>query len=326
MIANLTSHDQRVVSTLSDDNIPVSFADDLVVDHATGDVYFTDASAVRSLLHPTAGCTSMKRCSFCTQVQPWRSNHQSAAWMVFQSSKLDLMFGQATGRLLKWSATTGKTTTLMADMWFSNGITLDKSGDAVLVAETFEFRVHKYYIRGERAGTHHVFLHDLPGPVDGVSHADDKGYFVTIPTVRTTIYSAAIPLTWVRRVLSMLPLHLWPPADPYGLVLYVQEVPAGVTLSSEPRLLGSGVEAASTSGHAPGPTSGTIGRIVGSMHDPDGHRVTTITSATVSHRNGGDLFLGGISSRAIQRIPAAVWRGFVQALPASQTAGNKAQQ
>jgi len=234
--------------------------------------------------------------------------------MVFQSSKLDLMFGQATGRLLKWSAATGRTSTLMSGMWFANGISLDHSGDALLVAETFEFRVHKYYIRGPRSGTHHVFLHDLPGPVDGISHAGDTGYFVTIPAVRTAIYSAAVPLVWVRRAISLLPLHLWPPADPYGLVLFVQEVDAGVTLSSEPHLLGSGVETAAASGHEAGSSSGTVGVVQGSMHDPDGHAVATITSATVSSKNGGDVFLGGISSNSLRRLPAAVWRAFVQQL------------
>ena len=235
--------------------------------------------------------------------------------MVFQSSKLDLMFGQATGRLLKWSASTCRTTTLMSGMWFANGITLDHSGDALLVAETFEFRVHKYFIRGPNAGTHHVFLHDLPGPVDGVSHAGDTGYFVTIPTVRTQIYAAAVPLVWVRRVLSLLPLHLWPPADPYGLVLYVQETDAMVTLTRAQALLGSGVESAEASGHAPGATSGRVGTIRGSMQDPDGHVVATITSATVSRKNNDDLFLGGIHSTALQRLPASVWKDFVRNLP-----------
>jgi hypothetical protein len=231
--------------------------------------------------------------------------------MVFLSSKLDLFFGQATGRLLKWDPATGITSTLLSGLWFGNGVALTTAGDAVLVAETFEFRVHKYFIRGPYAGSHHVFLRDLPGCVDGISPAGDGGYFVTIPSIRTAIYSAAIPVAWVRKVLTLLPLHLWPPADPYGLVLYVQEEAVGVTLSTDIHLQGSGVEDAAISGHAPGPTAGTQGRILASMHDPDGHVVTTITSATVAHMHEGDLFMGGIRSDAIMRLPAAVWKPFI---------------
>ena len=221
---------------------------------------------------------------------------------------LDLLFGQATGRLLKWDPATGTTTTLLSGLWFANGVTLTHEGDAVLVAETFEFRVHKYFIRGPNAGTHYVWARDLPGTVDGVSRAPGGGYFATIPAYRSAIYCLAVPKPWVRRMLSALPMHLWPGADPYGLVVSLSEAEAGVTLGAQVHIPGEAEESPAQRGQAPGPHTLPVARVTGSLHDPAAAVNGAVTSVTPSPGHGDGLFLGSISGEAVVFVPGPVWK------------------
>lgn len=222
------------------------------------------------------------------------------------------MFGQATGRLLAWDPSSGSTRTLLSGLWFANGVKLAPEGDAVLIAETFEFRVHKYFIKGPHAGKHYVWAKDLPGTVDGISPAPGGGFFAAIPAFRSAVYCLAVPQTWVRRVLSFLPMHMWPDADPYGLVLKLDEVPATVHLSSDPHVRGQGAESAEESGHASGTTPATVAVITGSLHDPSGSVANHITSITPSAHHGDALFLGSIGGDKVVMVPGAAWKQALQ--------------
>ena len=126
---------QGKVETLATeaDGVPFAFTDDLDI-ASDGRIYFSDAS---SKFH-----------------QP--------------DYILDLLEARPHGRLLRYDPSTGKTEVLLKDLYFANGVALSANEDFVLVNETYRYRITRYWLKGEKAGQHEVFIDNLPGLPDNL--------------------------------------------------------------------------------------------------------------------------------------------------------------
>ncbi len=87
---------------------------------------------------------------------------------------LDLLEARPHGRLLRYDPSTGKTEVLLKDLYFANGVALSANEDFVLVNETYRYRITRYWLKGEKAGQHEVFIDNLPGLPDNLQ-GDRKG-------------------------------------------------------------------------------------------------------------------------------------------------------
>jgi sugar lactone lactonase YvrE len=207
-----------VLSTASDEGDPegaqehtVLYCDDVEVAR-DGAVYFSDAS----------------------DTAPWRTS--DGHWTTMLVSYLDFLRGYGTGRLLRWDPVTRRTTTLLAGLYFANGVTLTAEEDAVLVAESMNSRVIKYWLRpsGRKPAGFSEVLVELPGPPDGISRAADGGLWVAIPTLRSRAMALAAALPPVRWVLGNLPPRFWPGTPPYGLIMKFRPNGAPVVAMHDP--------------------------------------------------------------------------------------------
>ncbi|CAO2196773.1 unnamed protein product [Urochloa humidicola] len=127
------------------DGAPFNFVNGLDVDQATGDVYFTDSSAT----------------------YPRRFNTEI------------MMNADATGRLLKYDAATGRVSVLKAGLPYPNGVAVSRDGAHVVVAHTVPCQAFRYTIRGAKAGQYEL-LADLPGYPDNVRRDGKGGYWVAL--------------------------------------------------------------------------------------------------------------------------------------------------
>ena len=117
----------KTLSTKSDsDNIPFKFVDDLDIAN-DGKIYFSDASSKYG----------------------------------YGSDRLELFEHTPNGRLLVYDPATKETTTLLNDLYFANGVALSTDESFVLVNETCMYRIQKYWLKGEKAGTSEVFIENL---------------------------------------------------------------------------------------------------------------------------------------------------------------------
>ncbi|KAM3395784.1 protein STRICTOSIDINE SYNTHASE-LIKE 10-like [Capsicum galapagoense] len=89
------------------------------------------------------------------------TKYQRRQFLAFFSS------GDATGRLMKYVKATKKVTVALGGLAFANGIALSKDRSVVLVAETSNFRILRYWPKGSLAGTHDTFA-ELPGFPDNI--------------------------------------------------------------------------------------------------------------------------------------------------------------
>lgn len=217
--------------TDSADGVPFAFTDDLDI-ASDGRIYFSDAS---SRFH-----------------QP--------------DYVLDLLEARPHGRLLRYDPATGKTETLLKDLYFANGVALSQNEDFVLVNETYRYRITRYWLKGEKAGQHEIFIDNLPGLPDNLASDRSGTFWVALPSPRKADADVIQQMPWLKRQLTKLPRAVLPKPVPYGLVIQVNEK----------------------------------GEIVRSLHDTSGQHLRMVTSAKPVN---GVLYLGSLENDRIGRLP-----------------------
>ncbi|MGE0711118.1 MAG: SMP-30/gluconolactonase/LRE family protein [Planctomycetota bacterium] len=225
---------RRVVEVLSTEaeGGPYGFADDLDVAR-DGTVYFSDASS-------------------------------RFGWRTY---KQDLLEHAPNGRLLAWDPRTRRTRVLLRGLFFANGVAVSADQRFVLVNETGQYRVTRYWLEGPKAGTSDVFCDDLPGFPDGISARPGGGFWLALASPRDPALDALAPYPFARKVVSRLPEALQPAPQRHAWVL--------------------GLDAE--------------GKVVADLQ----HRAPDSFSPVTSVEEwGGKLYLGSLSYPGLARIPA----------------------
>jgi len=174
----------------------------------------------------------------------------------------DMLEGRPHGRLLRYDPQTKQTTTLMDDLCFANGVALSKDEDFLLINETYRFCIHRYWLKGEKAGQHELLVENLPGYPDNITADGHGGFWLALFTVRNPMGDWLSPRPFVKQAISKLPRMTWPRPEPYAFV---------IKLSPE-------------------------GEILESLQDPSGKHLREVTSAV---ERDGYLYLGSLHNDRI---------------------------
>ncbi|MGA7329937.1 MAG: SMP-30/gluconolactonase/LRE family protein [Rhodomicrobium sp.] len=175
------------VSVLSStaDNVPFRFPDDLAVTKDGSKVYFTDASSK----------------------------------FGYGYSTQDIFEHAGHGRFLVYDFHTGKTDVLLKGMQFSNGVALGPDEAFVLVNETGNYRIVRYWLKGEKAGTSDIFADNLPGFPDNITFNGSDRFWVAIYAPRTPIADRLAPYPYLRKMVMRALQFLPPPVKPQAYAL-----------------------------------------------------------------------------------------------------------
>jgi sugar lactone lactonase YvrE len=221
---------QIQVLTSEAEGLPFKFTDDLDI-ASDGTIYFSDASS--------------------RFAQP--------------DYLLDLLEARPHGRLLSYNPGSGETRVLLKDLYFANGVALSANEDFVLVNETYRYRISRYWLKGEQAGTHDVFIDNLPGLPDNLQGDRAGTFWVALPTPRKADADFLHRHPWLKAQLAKLPRALWPKAIPYGFAIALNEQ----------------------------------GEIVRSLHDTSGTHLRMLTSVKPV---GDYLYFGSLDNDRIGRL------------------------
>ncbi|MCC6153352.1 MAG: SMP-30/gluconolactonase/LRE family protein [Candidatus Hydrogenedentes bacterium] len=131
----------------------------------------------------------------------------------------DLMEHQGNGKFLKYDPATKATTKLIGDLCFANGVALASDESFVLVNETWNYRVLRYWLTGDKKGTWDVFIDNLPGYPDNISSNGRGTFWLALANPRNPVADTLAPYPRVRRALWKLPKALHPKAVRYSFVL-----------------------------------------------------------------------------------------------------------
>jgi len=135
----------------------------------------------------------------------------------------------------------------------------------VFVAETFSYRITRFWITGDKAGTSEPFAVNLPGFPDNITLGESGTLWVALAAPRNALLDRLGPHPWARKVVARLPTAVRPKPARYGLVL---------GLAAD-------------------------GSVQHNLHDPSG-RWAMLTSAVPI---GDVLALGSLHGHAIGRVP-----------------------
>lgn len=123
------------------------------------------------------------------------------------------------GRLIKYDPATGKTSVLLSGLQFANGVAVGPDDAYVLVNETGSYDILRYWLKGEKAGTHEVFFANLPGLPDGISFNGRDTFWVAIYAPRDKLLDAVAGLPFLRKVVMRLPQAVQPAPARHAFVL-----------------------------------------------------------------------------------------------------------
>lgn len=138
---------------------------------------------------------------------------------TLEGSLLEIMEHGGNGRVFRFDPSTKKIQTIMDGLTFANGVAVDKNSEFVLVVETGSYRIHKYWLKGEKAGTSEVLIENLPGFPDNLNHGLSNTFWVGIVSKRSALLDKILDKPFLRKIVQRLPTAVRPKAQSYGLIV-----------------------------------------------------------------------------------------------------------
>ena len=178
---------------------------------------------------------------------------------------LDIIEHRPRGRFLAYDPSTKETRVLIDGIHFANGVALGPEESFVLVVETGEYKVWRYWLKGERAGQREIFVDNLPGFPDNITFNGKDTFWLALVTPRNALLDRLLPRPFLRKVIVRLPSFLQPAPQRYGFV---------IGLSPE-------------------------GHVTQNLQDPSGGHYAMVSSAL---ERDGTLYLGSLWEDSVGRV------------------------
>ncbi|WP_439878515.1 SMP-30/gluconolactonase/LRE family protein [Pseudomonas prosekii] len=184
-LLSLDALGQVIPLTTEANGVPFGFTDDVTIDKSGHYAYFSDASS------------------------RWGYGKDGAAIIEHGGD----------GRLLRYDFQSGKTEVLLEKLEFANGVTLGPDDAYVLVNETGAYRISRYWLSGPKAGTHDVFIDNLPGMPDNLAFNGRDRFWVALYAPRNALLDATAPHPFVRKMIARAMTVLPKPVEKRGFAL-----------------------------------------------------------------------------------------------------------
>lgn len=166
-LLSLDAQGRLVAMTTTAAGVPFGFTDDVAIDKSGHYAYFSDASS--------------------------RFGYGEDGEAIIEHG--------GDGRLLRYDFQTGKTTVLLDKLEFANGVTLGPDDAFVLVNETGAYRISRYWLSGPKAGTHDLFIDNLPGLPDNLAFNGRDRFWVALYAPRNALLDATAAHPFVRKMI-----------------------------------------------------------------------------------------------------------------------------
>jgi sugar lactone lactonase YvrE len=184
-LLSLDAQGRLVALTTSANGVAFGFTDDVVIDKAGHYAYFSDASS-----------------------------------RFGYGKDLDAIIEHGgDGRLLRYDFQTGKTSVLLDKLEFANGVTLGPDDAFVLVNETGAYRISRYWLSGPNAGSHDLFIDNLPGLPDNLAFNGRDRFWVALYAPRNALLDKTAAHPFARKMIARAMLVLPRPVEKRAFVL-----------------------------------------------------------------------------------------------------------
>ena len=167
-LLSLDAQGRLVALTTTANGVPLGFTDDVAIDKPGHFAYFSDATS--------------------------RFGYGKDGEAIIEHG--------GDGRLLRYDFQTGKTSVLLDRLEFANGVALGPDDAFVLVNETGAYRISRYWLTGPKAGTHDLFIDNLPGLPDNLSFNGRERFWVALYAPRNALLDATAEHPFIRKMIT----------------------------------------------------------------------------------------------------------------------------
>ncbi|MGH1331744.1 MAG: ABC transporter permease [Paracoccaceae bacterium] len=112
---------------------------------------------------------------------------------------VDALESRGNGRIICYDPETQKTTTILRNLTFPNGVCTAHDGKSILFAESWGCRINRFWLEGPKKGTKEILVDRLPGYPDNINRASDGTYWVALMGMRTPALDLALGMPSFRR-------------------------------------------------------------------------------------------------------------------------------
>lgn len=135
------------------------------------------------------------------------TSSETATWDDYQADAI----AHATSGKLICVRPNGDVTALSRNLAFANGLALAPDESCLYVAETLGYRIRRFWLKGQRAGTWSDFVTGLPGFPDNLSLSNTGLLWVALPAPRVALLDFLLPRhPALRRLALNVPRALLP--------------------------------------------------------------------------------------------------------------------
>jgi len=112
---------------------------------------------------------------------------------------VDALESRGNGRIICYDPNNGRTTTVVRNLIFPNGICTAQDGQSILFAESWACRISRYYINGPKAGKIEIVVDRMPGYPDNINRASDGTYWAALMGMRSPALDVALRMPAFRK-------------------------------------------------------------------------------------------------------------------------------
>lgn len=140
---------------------------------------------------------------------------------TYEASLLDLTEHGGYGNVYAFDPATGSVEKLVGDLSFANGVAVSDDNTFILVVETGEYRILKYWLVGEKSGTTEVIVDNLPGFPDNIKRGSNGRFWVGLVAPRGALLDRLSERPLLRKIAQHLPASMRPAAVPSSHVIAI---------------------------------------------------------------------------------------------------------
>lgn len=131
----------------------------------------------------------------------------------------DFIETSMTGGVFAYHPESDSVTSVISELFFANGVALSAQEDFLLINETGKARILQYWLSGDNAGSHNVFIDGLPGMPDNIYRDPDGIFWVGLINLRDPLVEKLAPYAFIRKLLGGIPASWFAPSTEYGMVI-----------------------------------------------------------------------------------------------------------
>jgi sugar lactone lactonase YvrE len=139
----------------------------------------------------------------------------------YKASLLDILEHGGHGSIYSFDPATGAVTRLMSGLNYANGIAVSDDGHFLLVAETGQYRILKYWLDGEAQSRIDVLIDNLPGFPDNIKSGMNGRYWIGFAAPRNHLLDQLSDKPYIRKIVQRLPPAVRPQAEPFSHVIAI---------------------------------------------------------------------------------------------------------